>query len=68
MGSEFEGRETEKAASGPAPKAPATGDDALDAVLADLASAQDAALGERIDAGERALSVLQSRLNDLGGT
>lgn len=49
------------------PEAPATGDGAIDAVLADLASAQDAPLPERIEAGERALTALQSRLNDLGG-
>jgi hypothetical protein len=62
--SEFEDRKT----TGPsAPEAPATGDAAIDAVLAEMAAAQDAPLAERIDAGERALTALQSRLNDLGG-
>ena len=48
-------------------EAPTTGDAAIDAVLADLASARDALLAERIDTGERTLAALQSRLNDLGG-
>ena len=49
------------------PEVPATGDGAIDAVLADLASAQNAPLAERIESGERALVALQSRLSDLGG-
>lgn len=70
---ELEGREPEQASSVPGDAAgahlepPATGDGAIDAVLADLVSAEDAPLAERIDAGERALAALQSRLNDLGG-
>jgi hypothetical protein len=73
MSTEFEVRDAERAASLPPDAAratlepPATGDGAIDAVLTDLASAQDAPLAERIDAGERALAALQSRLNDLGG-
>ena len=73
MSTEFESRQPGQAASlladadGTPVEAPATGDGAIDTVLADLASAQDASLAERIDAGERALSALQSRLNDLGG-
>ncbi|HEY9496891.1 MAG TPA: hypothetical protein VIR15_18720 [Intrasporangium sp.] len=64
MSTEFEHRVT----TGPsAPEAPETGDAAIDAVLADLATAQDAPLAQRIDEGERALAALQSRLNDLGG-
>jgi hypothetical protein len=54
--------------TGPAAtEVPATGDGAIDAVLAGLASAQNAPLADRIEAGERALAALQSRLNDLGG-
>lgn len=64
MSTEFEDRVT---SGPPAPEAPVTGDAAIDAVLADLASAQDAPLADRIGAGERALTDLQSRLNDLGG-
>ena len=73
MSTEFEGRQPEEAAplptdgDGTPVEAPATGDGAIDSVLADLASAQDTSLAERIDAGERALTALQSRLNDLGG-
>lgn len=61
MSTEFEHRVTT------GPSAPETGDAAIDAVLADLATAQDAPLAQRIDEGERALAALQSRLNDLGG-
>ena len=67
MSTEFEVPEPDEAASMPPLEPPATGDGTLDTVLVDLAAAQDAPLAERIDAGERALAALQSRLNDLGG-
>ena len=64
MSTEFEDRVTTGTSTSEAPQ---TGDAAIDAVLADLASGQHAPLAERIEAGERALTALQSRLNDLGG-
>lgn len=46
---------------------PVTGDPEIDGVLEELAAAQDGSLADRIAAGERAQSALQSRLRDLGG-
>ncbi|GAA6526623.1 hypothetical protein [Intrasporangium sp. DVR] len=51
----------------PAAATPRTGDEVIDAVLADVAAAQAGSLTERISAGERAQAALRSRLSDLGG-
>ncbi len=46
---------------------PTTGDQVVDEAMVELAAAESGPLAERIDAGERAQRLLQSRLSDLGG-
>lgn len=48
------------------PKAPATGDTAIDEAMTELAVAQAGSFEARIDAGERAHRLLQGRLGGLG--
>lgn len=51
----------------PTPIPPATGDAQTDAVLGELAQAQQGSLADRIEAGERTHRALRDRLSDLGG-
>ncbi|HET8595144.1 MAG TPA: hypothetical protein VFM07_07850 [Intrasporangium sp.] len=47
--------------------APRTGDEDIDAVLAELADLEQQPLGRHIEVGEAVHRVLQGRLGDLGG-
>lgn len=49
------------------PAPPETGDDEVDAALAELAVASAGSLADRITAGAQTLEVLQGRLRGLGG-
>lgn len=50
-----------------APVPPTTGDAEIDAVLRELADAEEGSLAERIAVGERTHRALRDRLTDLGG-